>query len=97
MIFKEADKDREWRDGVYLCTAATSLEADLLESKLRSENIPSVKRYKGASFMEAAFGASTTFPIDIYVPEETLEDARNVIEPISLDECEPVDFGEEKE
>jgi hypothetical protein len=92
---KDRDVNKEWRGGFYLCTAKTSLEADIFESKLKSENIPCVRRYKGASFMEAAFGASTTFPIDLYVPKEKLEDAHNVILPVPLDECEPVDFDED--
>jgi predicted nucleotidyltransferase len=37
-------------------------------------------------------GANSMFPIDIYVPEEVLEDAKNTILAISLEECEPVKF-----
>ncbi|QIB69663.1 DUF2007 domain-containing protein [Aminipila butyrica] len=86
---------KEWRSGVYLCTAKDSFEADLLESKLRSENIPCEKRYQGASnFLEIALGANSAYPIDIYVPESTLEDARNIIVPVPLEECdiEDIDF-----
>lgn len=80
---------KEWRSGVYLCTAKDSFEADLLESKLRSENIPCEKRYQGASnFLEIAMGANSAFPIDLYVPEETIEDARNVIVAVPLEECD---------
>lgn len=95
MFIKKEQK--EWRGGVYLCTAKDSFEADLLESKLRSESIPSIKKFKGASnFLEIFMGSSTAFPIDIYVPEETLEDAKNIIVavPILSDEIpdEPIDF-----
>ena len=91
------DKDKKtWRNGVYLCTVKSSFEADLLESKLRSEDIPSIKRYRGASnFLEIAMGSNVTHPIEIYVPEELLEDAQNVIVPVPLEECEEVDFGDE--
>ena len=90
-------KDREWRGGVYLCTANTSFEADILESKLRSENIPCVKRYRGASnSLEIIMGSSITQPIDIYVPGRLLEDARNTIVAVPLEECEPVDFEDEE-
>lgn len=97
MFIKEDQEQKEWRDGVYLCTARDSFEADLLESKLRSEGIPSIKRFKGASnFLEIFMGSSSAYPIDLYVPAETLEDARNVIVavPILSDEIpdEPVDF-----
>jgi len=74
-----------WRNGVYLCTTRDSFEADLLESKLRSEGIPCVKKYKGASnFIEIAMGSNSAFPIDIYVPEQDLEDAKNIIVPVPI-------------
>ena len=38
-------EQNQWRDGVFLCTAKNSFEADLLESKLNSEGIPSIKKY----------------------------------------------------
>ncbi|HKM28620.1 MAG TPA: DUF2007 domain-containing protein [Anaerovoracaceae bacterium] len=85
-------EDRVWRDGVYLCTVQGSFEADILESKLKGEGIPCVKKYKGASnYLEIFMGQNMTQPIDIYVPEETLEDAKNVIVPVDLDDCEPVE------
>ena len=96
MMFEKKNR-KEWRDGVYLCTAKDSFEADILESKLKSEGIPSIKKFRGASnFLEIFMGSNSAFPIDIYVPEETLEDARNIIVavPILGDEIpdEPVDF-----
>lgn len=85
-------EDRVWRDGVYLCTAPNSFEADILESKLKGEGIPCVKKYKGASnYLEIFMGQNMTQPIDIYVPEATLEDAKNVIIPVDLDDCEPIE------
>ena len=87
------EKNNEWRGGVFLCTAKDSFEADILESKLRGENIPCIKKYRGASnAMEIVMGASIAFPIDLYVPEASLEDAKNIIVAIPLDECEFVDF-----
>lgn len=95
-MFKKKEQ-KEWRDGVYLCTVKNSFEADLLESKLRSEGIPSLKKFKGAgNFLEIFMGSNSAFPIDLYVPEETLDDAKNIIVavPILSDEIpeEPVDF-----
>lgn len=97
MFKNKNEENQEWRDGVYLCTAKNSFEADLLESKLRSEGIPSIKKFKGAgNFLEIFMGSNTTNPIDIYVPGGTLEEAKNVIVavPILTDEIpeEPVDF-----
>jgi len=97
-MFEKKD-EKAWRNGVYLCTAKNSFEADILESKLRSEGIPSIKKYKGASnFLEIFMGSNSTFPIDLYVPEDTLDDAKNIIVavPILSDEIpeEPVDFDQ---
>ena len=93
MFLGNDDNSKEWRGGVYLCTAKSSFEADIFESKLRGENIPCIRKYKGAgNMLEIIMGQSITYPIDIYVPEEKLEDARNVVIAVSLDDCEPVDF-----
>lgn len=82
-----------WRDGVYLCTAKNSLEADILESKLKSEGIPCVKKYKGASnFLEVFMGTNSAYPIEIFVPEQALEDAKNIIIAIPILDGETVDF-----
>lgn len=91
---KNNKEKKEWRGGVYLTTAKTSLEADILESKLRSEGIPCLKKYKGPSnAVEIIMGSNFMFPIDLYVPEETLEDARNIIVAVPILED---DFEEEE-
>ena len=89
------DKTREsWRDGVFLCTVRDSFEADLFESKLRGEGIPCLKKYKGASnFMEIFMGSNTAYPIELYVPEEFLEDAKNIVVAVPLGD----DWDEEAE
>ena len=90
------EKDNKWRGGVYLCTARDSFEADIFESKLRGEEIPSLRKYKGpGNALEIIMGASISYPIDIYVPERCLEDALNIIEAVSLDDCEPVLFEDD--
>lgn len=94
-MFVTDEKRERWREGVYLCTAESSFEADLLISKLDSEDIPCVKNYRGASnFIEIAMGNNSAYPIDLYVPEDTLEDARNVIVAVPLEDCEDADFDE---
>lgn len=89
MFKKKPEEKRPWRNGVYLTTANTSMEADILESKLRGEGIPCEKYYKGASnAMEIIMGQNVSFPIELYVPEECLEDAKNIIVPMPLTEDE---------
>ena len=87
MGLMDRDKNEKWRDGVFLCSVQNSLEADIIESKLRAEGIPCVKNYRGASnFMEIALGSNTTQDIQIYVPEETLEAAREAIVPVPIED-----------
>lgn len=92
------EEEYRWRNGVYLCTVNDSFQADMLESKLRSENIPCQKKYVGSSnYLEIVFGSNLTGEIELYVPEECLADARNVIVPVDLDDCQEVDTEEVQE
>lgn len=85
-MFNKKD-DKVWRNGVFLVTVNTSLDADILESKLLGEGIPVIRKYRGGSnAMEIIMGSNYSFPIDLYVPEDTLEDALNVIVAVPLDE-----------
>ncbi len=75
----------EWRNGVYLTTCESSLQADILESKLRAEGIPCQKKYRGTSnAMEIIMGSSVGGAIELYVLEETLADAKNIIVAIPI-------------
>ncbi|MGI6204168.1 MAG: putative signal transducing protein [Anaerovoracaceae bacterium] len=86
-LLDRPDKNAPWRGGVYLTTATSSLQADILESKLAAEGIPCVKNYRGmANLMEVAIGTNSLDDIDIYVPEEDLERAKEVIVPVPIDD-----------
>jgi hypothetical protein len=88
-----AEDEYRWRGGAYLCTVNDSFQADLLESKLRSENIPCQRKYIGASsYLEIVFGTNLVGDIELYVPEECLEDARNTIVAVPLEDCETTDL-----
>lgn len=91
-MFGKKEKKDSWRGGVYLCTAADNLQADILESKLRSEGIPYIRKYEGAgNYVEIFTGINTVNGIELYVPEDKLEDAENIIIPVDLDECEEIE------
>lgn len=78
---------KKWGCGVHLCTCSSSFEADMLVSKLAAEKIPCVKKYLGASnFMEIALGSNTTQEIELYVPDNTLEVAKEIIIPVPIDD-----------
>lgn len=81
----DTENREPWRGGVYLTTASSSFEADLLVSKLEAEEIPAMKRYIGASnFIEITMGMTHAYPVEIYVPESTVEIAREVIRPVPI-------------
>ena len=87
-MFGKKEKKESWRDGAYLCTASDNFQADILESKLRGEGIPCIRKYEGAgNYVEIFTGINTVNGIDLYVPEEKLEDAKNIIVPVDLDDC----------
>ncbi|MGF6376159.1 hypothetical protein M2140_001230 [Clostridiales Family XIII bacterium PM5-7] len=93
-MFGKKKTQEPWRDSVYLCTADTSFQADLLEAKLKSEGIPCQRKHEGArNYMEILMGGqnNVTNPVELYVPEQCLEDAKNIIVPIDLDQCEPIE------
>ena len=93
-MFGTKENKDPWRNGVYLTTANSTLQAGILESKLSAEGIPCLKRYEGASnFLEIYMGVSTVFPVEIYVPEDKLELAKEVIKPVPIDD----DFEEATE
>ncbi len=86
-MFGFKEKKEPWRDGVYLTTARSSIEADILESKLKAEGIPGLKKHEGASnFLELYMGTSTMFPIEIFVPECFLKEAEEIIQPVFIDD-----------
>ena len=91
-MLKKENKMKLWRGGVYLCTACDNLEADILESKLRSEGITCIRRYEGAgNYVEIFTGMNSIGDIDLYVAAENLEDAENIIIPVDLDQCERIE------
>ncbi len=85
---RNKNKEHEpWRDGVYLTTVQTTFEADIIESKLSGEGIPCIRRYEGGgNYLEIVFGQQNVFPIEIYVPEEALERAKEAIVSVPIDD-----------
>ncbi len=67
--------DRE----VYLISAANSIEAEVLEALLTSNQIPVLKKYKEAgAYLEIYMGA-TNFGVDLYVPSKLMVKAKEII------------------
>lgn len=85
---RNKNKEHEpWRDGVYLTTVQTTFEADIIESKLSGEGIPCIRRYEGGgNYLEIVFGQQNVFPIEIYVPGEAIERAKEAIVSVPIDD-----------
>lgn len=64
---------------VYLTTASDEIEADILESLLKSNGIPVLKKHRGAgAYLSILMGKSYS-GIDIYVPSKSYDIARELI------------------
>ncbi|MCL2404944.1 MAG: DUF2007 domain-containing protein [Defluviitaleaceae bacterium] len=62
-----------------LCNAGNNIEIDMIESLLRSYNIPVMKRWRyGGDVMMIYTGASST-GADLYVPSKLLEKAKAIL------------------
>ena len=66
-------------DPVLLTTAADDMEAKIIESKLRSENIPCLLRYQGTSDIAKTYCGNSNFPVEILVPASAKEAAQEII------------------
>lgn len=72
--------DRECETEAYLTTASNEVEADIIESLLKSYGIPILKKYEEAGAFLNVYMGFSTFGIKIFVPESKLEEARIIIE-----------------
>ncbi|MDP4133313.1 MAG: DUF2007 domain-containing protein [Bacillota bacterium] len=66
---------------VMLTTVYSSMEAELIMSLLRSENIPSYKKVKGfGGYAQILFGEGIHCMIEIYVPQDSFKRACELLE-----------------
>ena len=85
MFNKKADnKHKPPVEGqAFLITAGDSIEADIIESKLSIAQIPVYRKYREpGAYLEIILG-NTTMGIDLFVPEEKLEEAKKLLESAS--------------
>jgi len=67
-------------DIAFLTTADSVISADMIEAMLRDNDIPVLKKHRGAGLhLKIVFG-STNFGIDMYVPSDLLEKAKELID-----------------
>lgn len=70
----------EYVEGEFLYSAADEMEAVIIESLLRSEGIQTMRKYREAGDFLVVYMGTSSFGIDIHVPEEQLERAQEIID-----------------
>lgn len=68
---------------VFLTETVNDAEAVIIESFLRSNGIPLLKKYKGAGAVLKVYQVETTkFPVDWFVPENQYTEAKEILDDI---------------
>ena len=84
-VFNVADEMKTGNDDVskvgqaLLITVDDTVEADILESKLQVSGIPVLRQYRETGAYLTLILGKTSFGVDMYVPKDMLEEARNII------------------
>lgn len=79
-----------------LCTLNYPEERAVIESMLRSADIPYLARDRGTGeVVRIIMGSNSTLGCDIYVDEERYDEALGLISPIELSDEEPEEGSEE--
>lgn len=78
----ELDKERTKRlanlQWVYLQSTYDDFEADIIAGLLKSNDIPTLRKYPGHSGYAKIY-LGFAFGVELYVPKEQLEEAKNLI------------------
>lgn len=79
---KDNDNDKDNDDVfTFLVNVKDEIEFSLLESMLKQESIPILKKYRESGGYLSIYTGNTLFGIDIYVPSKLLDTARDIIMP----------------
>lgn len=85
MFKKKADNEHNppIEGQAFLITASDSIEADIIESKLATAEIPVYKKFRGpGAYLNIVLG-NTSMGIDLFVPEERIKEAKGLLESAS--------------
>ncbi len=74
---EETNGRAQWK---FLIGAADEIEAGIIETLLRSSQIPVLKKYREAGAILQIFMGMTSFGIDLYVPANCLEQAEELLQ-----------------
>lgn len=74
------EKKKECDEEAFLISVRDSIEAKILQSKLNAFGVPTLIKYKGSGQFLSIAMSTTIYGVDIYVPAEMLQDAKDIID-----------------
>ena len=74
------NKDKDYDHEIYLITVSGEMEASIVETLLTSNNIPVLRKYREAGAYLKIYMGNSTAGIDLYVPSELYNIAKELIE-----------------
>ena len=87
--YEEFIKDTTADTPALLCSVGTNTEADIVESLLRSHNIPVMKKWRNGGDLVMIYMAMSSTGADLYVPSRLLEQAKLLLDDVpAIDEAE---------
>ena len=96
-MFKEEDNYSE----KLLVANVDMINADIISSILDSYNIPHIKKSKGTGDLMRIYTGFNFYGVDIYVPSNVYEEAKELIDSQSIEEkteeCEEYEFEDFEE
>lgn len=75
----EVESEQSNSAEAFLISVADGMQADILESKLKFYGVPVRRKYKESGDYLTVYMGATPFGIDLYVPQELLEQASELI------------------
>ncbi len=64
----------------FLLSVSSSMEADMIESLLKANDIPVLKKYRESGGYMMIMMGSTIYGVDLYVPSDMLDKAREIVD-----------------
>ncbi len=66
--------------GAFLLSVSSSMEADMIESLLKANDIPVLRKYREAGGYMMIMMGGTVYGVDLYVPGDMLDKAREIVD-----------------
>ncbi len=73
------NKELKSGETAFLTSVHGEIQAELIEADLKANGIPVLKKFKEAGAYLDIYMGMTSFGIDLYVPSNLLDDAKNIL------------------